>query len=346
MATDRRTYVRIHDGLPDHPKIAEVGGMAAWLYVSGLCYSSRLLTDGIIPARMVARLTDLPDVEALASRLLEANLWHRAQHDCKDCPQGIGDVYIVHDYLDHQRSAAEVRELSEKRAAAGRSGGKASGESRRAEAKAEANAKQVLKQTGSKAEAETETDTQLKEENLLTSPTASPSADDQPASKPKRRSKPKPSVEPRPDVEALCDRLVELMVENGSDKPKITDEWRTQARLLLDADHQEHGHRELHQAMWLLNWALTHHFWWNKIRSMPKFRKQYGQLRDQVLAERKHRSPAEATPSGTEIEIHDGNNVVAIRPSIPAPRPSTTDRAVASGDTALAEFRRMTGRTA
>lgn len=349
MATDRRTYVRIHDGLPDHPKIAEVGGMAAWLYVSGLCYASRLLTDGIIPARMVGRLTDLPNVEALASRLLEANLWHRAQHDCKDCPQGLGDVYVIHDYLDHQRSAAEVRELSEKRAAAGRSGGKASGESRRAEANAEANAKQVLKQTRSKIEAETETDTQLKEENLLTSATASPPADDQPDLKPKRKAsaKPKPEAEPRPDVEALCNRLVELMVENGSDKPKISDAWRTQARLLLDKDQQEYGHREFDKAMRLLEWALKHHFWWDKIRSIPKFRDKYGKLRDQANAEwARNRPPKpDGEPAGTEITPF-GGNVVAIRPNIPAPRPSTTDRAVASGDTALAEFRRMTGRTA
>jgi hypothetical protein len=347
MATDRRTYVRVHDGLPDHPKIAEVGGMAAWLYVSGLCYASRHLTDGIIPIRLVARLTDLPDAEALASRLLEANLWHRAQHDCKDCPQGIGAVYVVHDYMDHQRSAAEVRELSEKRAAAGRNGGRASGETRRGNAKAEANAKQVLKQTRSKIEAETETETQLKEEELLTSATASPPADAKPKVASKQPKKAKAAPEPRPDVEALCNRLVELMAENGSDKPDVSDAWRTHARLLLDKDHEKFGHREPDKAMRLLEWALKNHFWWKNIRSIPTFRKQYGRLRDDALDEwRRNRPPADQAPPGTSVEPFAGSNVVAIRPNIPAPRPSTTDRAVASGDAALAEFRRMTGRTA
>jgi hypothetical protein len=304
MATDRRTYVRVHDGLPDHPKIAEVGGMAAWLYVSGLCYASRHLTDGIIPIRLVARLTDLPDAEALASRLLEANLWHRAQHDCKDCPQGIGAVYVVHDYMDHQRSAAEVRELSEKRAAAGRNGGRASGETRRGNAKAEANAKQVLKQTRSKIEAETETETQLKEEELLTSATASPPADA---------------------------------------KPKVASKQPKKAK----AAPEKFGHREPDKAMRLLEWALKNHFWWKNIRSIPTFRKQYGRLRDDALDEwRRNRPPADQAPPGTSVEPFAGSNVVAIRPNIPAPRPSTTDRAVASGDAALAEFRRMTGRTA
>lgn len=332
MAADRRTYVRVHDGLPDHPKIAEVGGMAAWLYVSGLCYSSRHLTDGIVPVRMVGRLTDLPDIEALASRLLEANLWHRAQHDCKECPQGLGDVYIIHDYLDHQRSAQEVKELSAKRSAAGRNGGKASGESRRGEANAQANAKQVLQQTRSKTEAETETETEVKNKTLLSSVTATPPPDATPAIKPKgKRSKATP--EPRPDVEALCNRLVELMVENGSDKPTVTPEWRTQARLLLDKDHREKGHREFDKAMRLLEWALKDPFWWKNIRSIPKFRTQYGQLRDQAndqwARNRSNQPPVQDATSGAEIVPFTGDNVVAIRPNIPAPRPSATDRAIA-----------------
>jgi hypothetical protein len=191
---DRRTYVRLHDGLPDHPKIAEVGGEAAWLYVSGLCYCSRQLTDGMIPARMVARLTDLSKSEALASRLLEANLWHPASHDCKDCPQGIGDVYVVHDYLDHQRSAAEVRELSEKRAAAGQRGGKASGATRRSEAKHEASASGSLEANGKQNEAETETETDIDKKK-----TSSSSSGAQSATKRRTRSRANRPVAPRFD---------------------------------------------------------------------------------------------------------------------------------------------------
>lgn len=48
--------------------------------------------------------------------------------------------------------------------------------------------------------------------------------------------------------------------------------------------------------------------------------------------------PDEDTPPGAELER------AGVRP--PAARPSTTDIAVASGDTALADFRRLTGRTA
>lgn len=159
MARDTRTYVRINDGLPDNPKILDVGDLAGWLYVCGLCYCSRQLTDGVIPVAMVGRLTGLPGIEALASALLEANLWHAPGHECKRCPQPLAGTYVVHDYLEHQRSAAEVRDLSEKRAAAGQKGGKASGVTRRSEANSEASATANAKQAGSKNEAETDTDT-------------------------------------------------------------------------------------------------------------------------------------------------------------------------------------------
>lgn len=166
---DRRTYVRLNDGLPDNPKILDVGDLAGWLYVCGLCYCSRQLTDGVIPVAMVGRLTGLANYEAIASDLLEANLWHAPGHECKRCPQPLAGTYIVHDYLDHQRSAAEVKDLSEKRAAAGQRGGKASGESRRGEANREANAVANAKQARSKNEAETETETELKKKTSSSS---------------------------------------------------------------------------------------------------------------------------------------------------------------------------------
>lgn len=170
------------------------------------------------------------------------------------------------------------------------------------------------------------------EQNLLTSPTASPSVDDQPAAKSKRKQKSKTAAEPRPDVEALCNRLVELMVENGSDRPDVSDEWRTQARLLLDADHKKYGHREFDKAMRLLEWALKHHFWWNNIRSIPKFRKQYSTLRDQALGEWRRQRGIVGAPSVPEAGAPD--NVI----QLPKQRPSTADQRVAQAKAAGLEF--------
>src|SRR5262245_30525484 len=42
-------WVRIDDGFVDHPKIAAVGAIGAWLQLQALCYANRNLTDGFIP---------------------------------------------------------------------------------------------------------------------------------------------------------------------------------------------------------------------------------------------------------------------------------------------------------
>lgn len=129
MAPDG-TYIRVSDHLPEHPKISAVGGEAGWLFVAGLCYCSRNLTDGFIPATVVARLTDLRRPNVLVGRLVEVGLWHGPDHACTTCPPAVGG-FVVHDYLAYQRSAAQVADIKAKRAAAGRRGGQAKAQSER-----------------------------------------------------------------------------------------------------------------------------------------------------------------------------------------------------------------------
>lgn len=135
---DSRTYVRINDGLPEHRKIVAVGGDAAWLYICGIAYCSRNTTDGIIPKAVVPRLSDRKQTTKLAARLTKAGLWHDAGHDCKRCLQPDVNEYVVHDYLQHQRSADHIEALKQKRAEAGRAGGsKKAANARRAAREAE-----------------------------------------------------------------------------------------------------------------------------------------------------------------------------------------------------------------
>ena len=121
--TDTGTYIKMSDKLPEHRKIVAVGGDAGWLHVCAMAYASRNLTDGFIPQDFVPRLSDRKQPMKLAARLCDLDLWHAPGHDCKKCPQPPAGEYVIHDYLEHQRSAARVAELSEKRAAAGRTGG-------------------------------------------------------------------------------------------------------------------------------------------------------------------------------------------------------------------------------
>jgi hypothetical protein len=91
-------WSRLDDQFTDHPKIVEAGPMAGWLYVCGLTYSTRYLTDGFIPRAQVKRLADLPDCDDLAGRLVHVGLW-----------EAVEGGYRIHDYLDYNRSSADVR---------------------------------------------------------------------------------------------------------------------------------------------------------------------------------------------------------------------------------------------
>jgi len=93
---DDRTYIRLHDGMPGHPKVRGLSDRAFRTYIRALCYSSEYLTDGQV-VKVVARDLGTPKVWG---ELIDANLVESA-------PNG----YLMHDYLEHQRSAEEVRLL-------------------------------------------------------------------------------------------------------------------------------------------------------------------------------------------------------------------------------------------
>jgi len=101
-------WVKIDDHFPDHPKVVSAGPLAAWLYVAGLCYCNRLLTDGFIPFSQVDRLSP-----------------HRADQDPRDSPFKLAELlcglelwtegnrkgvngYFVHDYRKYQPSRKNV----------------------------------------------------------------------------------------------------------------------------------------------------------------------------------------------------------------------------------------------
>lgn len=124
-------WVRLDDAMPEHPKYIEAGPLGGWLAVCALAWSNRHLTDGFIPVRKVATLVDFSDfgevdstmqdhdrlscvrIEPyrLASDLVKLGIWEQT-------PGG----YKIHDYAEYQRSAQEIRELSNKRADAGSKG--------------------------------------------------------------------------------------------------------------------------------------------------------------------------------------------------------------------------------
>lgn len=107
------SWAKIDDQFPDHPKILAVGPLAAWLFVCGLCYCARLLTDGFIPRGQIRRLADVDNAPELADRLVECGLW-------EVCEGG----WRIHDYLDYNPSRERTLATREARASAGSKGGK------------------------------------------------------------------------------------------------------------------------------------------------------------------------------------------------------------------------------
>jgi hypothetical protein len=148
---DSRTYIRVHDGMDEHPKIEGLSDAAFRTFFRGLFYSSRQRTDGL--------LTDAAWRNRGSARsrreLVDAGLAHPPGYECPhpECPTPPRGHVQLHDYLDWQRSAAEIAALTQKRSESGRKGGKA-------RATRQASAKQTPGQTGSKVEAESETDTE------------------------------------------------------------------------------------------------------------------------------------------------------------------------------------------
>jgi hypothetical protein len=92
------TWVKLDDQFPDHPKVIEAGPMASWLYVCGLAYANRFLTDGFIPERQAHRLVDLDDLAPMIDRLVSVGLWEIVEGG-----------YHIHDFLEYQPSAEKVK---------------------------------------------------------------------------------------------------------------------------------------------------------------------------------------------------------------------------------------------
>lgn len=108
MSADTRPFIKLHNGMPEHAKIAGLSDKAFRALVEAWCYCSRTLSDGAVPEGYLRRLAP-PKV---VNELVTAGLLERT-----------ADGVQMHDYLDHQQSREDVEALSEKRRAAGAKGG-------------------------------------------------------------------------------------------------------------------------------------------------------------------------------------------------------------------------------
>jgi hypothetical protein len=103
-----RTWIVVHDGMPDHPKIEALSDRGFRALITLWCWCSRQLTDGHVPKKAWEKRT----TPAVRRELAGAGLVEQLPG---------GDV-AMHDYLDWQRSAVAVQTASEKKQSAARLG--------------------------------------------------------------------------------------------------------------------------------------------------------------------------------------------------------------------------------
>jgi hypothetical protein len=95
-----------------HPKVVQLSHGAFRLHISGILYANRYLTDGIVRDEIVSGL--VPRFRRVfLTELLEKMLWAEV------IP---GEVYEIHDYLDWNRSRADVEKRRQARSDGGRKG--------------------------------------------------------------------------------------------------------------------------------------------------------------------------------------------------------------------------------
>lgn len=174
-------WIRVDDHFDEHPKLAKIGPLGWGMWLAGLAYCNRNLTDGFIPwtkARTLASFETLDgedriwtlsrtcgmtgdDIDAnwVINLLVDAELW-----------EVVDGGFQIHDYNDYQPTKAEIEEQRTKKSAAGQAGGRAS-----VEARAQAKAKQVLNDLSTESEAKS---------NPKPNPNPKPIGSDEPITEP------------------------------------------------------------------------------------------------------------------------------------------------------------------
>lgn len=132
------TWVKLDDGFYRNRKARLAGKDGRALFLAGLCHCSSALTDGHVGTYDLPVIAAEAEVKpAVARRLVDVGLWME-----------VDDGWLVHDYQQYNRSAADVRSEREE-------GRKRAAESarRRSGASGEASREEKAKPNGSFARA-------------------------------------------------------------------------------------------------------------------------------------------------------------------------------------------------
>ncbi len=95
-------WIKLDDQIAQHPKFLKAGN-SAWMWVACVGYSQRYLTDGFVPTEAIASLIGgIRKPQSYVKKLIKCRLLEKVKGG-----------YQVHDYLQHNASAALVRQKRE-----------------------------------------------------------------------------------------------------------------------------------------------------------------------------------------------------------------------------------------
>jgi hypothetical protein len=113
---DKRAFAKFDVGYLDNPKMLDVldaSSNAILMHFASVLYCAQHLTDGVVASKAMQRKAGGSDADVQI--LLTSGLWHEPGHDCDGCPEPPAGKVYVHDFLEHNRDAANAKRVSEKR---------------------------------------------------------------------------------------------------------------------------------------------------------------------------------------------------------------------------------------
>ncbi|CAM5249578.1 hypothetical protein SGLAM104S_01591 [Streptomyces glaucescens] len=134
-------WFALDDGFDTHPKVRKAGNAAVGLFVRLGVHATKHLTEGHLDGDIVTAY----GTAATIRKLLAVGMLHAPGHGCPRCPQPAADGYYIHDYLDYNKSRAQIeaaREAARKRQQKGRDNARRNRNGGESDANLNANSRQ------------------------------------------------------------------------------------------------------------------------------------------------------------------------------------------------------------
>lgn len=290
-ATDKREHFRMTvDAFTRPGKFTEITDPVERMALKGLhasCVAEARLagTDGHVDLGAICEREGLP--RDFGKTLILLGLCHQADHGCVRCPQPAIGCEYVHDYLDHNRSAAQEQRTRERRRVGGENAARQrwDGHTRpAAEKRPPGRPRKDPAPQGPAADL-------LELAARLEDPAAAmhPAEARARAESGKRRpGRPKVAREFAEWVVKAAHLLADLIARNdvNGKRPNVTATWMNTIRLMHEVDH-----REIEKIQKAIEWSQTHHFYSTIILSPANLRKHFNAMHKRAIEDHQRGGP-------------------------------------------------------